>query len=74
MESWMQVVIFITDIGWAAVSAAVACAAVVSFAVAIIYLSGLCFSPVSKSTNALAAGVGLIQAMLFSVLLAGGSW
>lgn len=70
----MSVVIFITDIGWAAVSAQLLEQAVLYLVGAAIYLSGLCFSSVSKTITATGFGAYLLFTVFFSALLAGGSW
>src|ERR1700730_16384433 len=70
----MAALIFVGAIIWGALSAQFLVQAITSLVIAVIYLSGLVFSKVSKSLNAMASLVSIAQTLFFAALFYGGNW
>jgi hypothetical protein len=65
---------FIAAVLWGSLSAQFLVQAVLSLITGFVYLSGLMFSRVSKSLNAIGTVVGFVQAAVFAALFLGGNW
>jgi hypothetical protein len=66
--------LFIAALIWGSLSAQFLVQIVTSLIIVCVYLSGLLFSRVGKSLNAMGAFVGFLQAVIFSALFFGGAW
>ena len=70
----MVAVVFVSAVIWGALSAQFLVQAIVSLCIALLFLSGVAFSKVSKVMNFAGSLTSLFQSIIFGVLFVGGNY
>ncbi len=70
----MAIVIFVLGIIWGSLSAQFLVQAVTAFIIALLFLTGIAYSKVSRVTNVVGVLAALVQSIIFGAIFVGGNW